>query len=101
VMKVAHIQCIERLEGVGVHHTVRLNLLFNDRQKRLGFRIGDDGRVDLSTPLYKPKHGNLACCTSTSLAFTNTAKVALIGFHFSGEFIDGQTVGNYSFLSRM
>ena len=50
MVKVAYVQCIVRLKAVCVHHTVGLNLLFDDRQKRFCFRIGDDGRVDLSSP---------------------------------------------------
>ena len=49
-VKVAHVKSIVRLEGVGVHHAVRLNLLLGDRQKRLSFGVGDNGHVDFSTP---------------------------------------------------
>ena len=43
MVKVAHVQCIIRLEGVSAHHIAGLNLLFNDRQKRLGFGVRNDG----------------------------------------------------------
>ena len=47
MMKVAYAQCIVSLKAVCVNHTVGLNILFEDRQKRFCFSIGDDGRVEL------------------------------------------------------
>mgnify|MGYP001572308428 FL=1 len=90
MVKVAHVQCIVRLEGVGVHHTVRLDLFLDDRQKGLGFGVGDDGRVDLSTPFQKAKNGYFVSGTSASFAFADTAKVALICLNLSLKLIAGQ-----------
>lgn len=69
MVKVAHVQCIVRLERLGVHHAIRLNLLFYDRQQGLCF--GVFGMIAVFRPfhpvlkaqtrLFCQRHPCLAC----------------------------------------
>ena len=74
VIKAAPVRCIVRLEGVGVHHIVRLDLFLDDRQKCLDFGVGDD-HVDLcpvsksQTRLFCQRHLCPFClCTPIQMA---------------------------------
>ena len=94
VVKVALVQGIVRFERVGLHYTVGPNLFLDHRQERLGFCVGDDSRVDLSTLFLKAKHRYFARSASSNPAFAHPAKIALIRLNFPREFIAGQLGSN-------
>ena len=86
VMKARDIQSVVGAEGVGEDDAVGADLLLDDRQKRLGPGVGNDGRVDLSTPFEKAEDGDLARSTASTLPFPDPAEVALISLDLAGEF---------------
>ena len=67
-------------ERIGINDAVRLDLLLNDRQQRLGSGVGDGGGINLTAPVLKPEYDHLAGRSVTSLALAHTPEVTLIRF---------------------
>jgi hypothetical protein len=82
VMEVAHIKSIIGSENVGIDDAVGFHSFL------------DDGCKNLHAPFQKPKNGNFARSSTTSLAFARTSKIALICFNLSGELIAWNLTGN-------
>ena len=97
VMEVRNVQHVVSTKAIGLNDTVGPDLALNDGQKRFCTCVWDRDGIDLATSLEQPKDGNLACCTSTSFAFPDTAKIALINLDLSRHQIRcfrSQFVGN-------
>lgn len=50
VMELEDVKCIIRGEPVGIHDTLGVNLLADNRHQRLGFGIGNDGGQHFPPP---------------------------------------------------
>jgi hypothetical protein len=75
VMKFCDVECIVRLESVGVNNAVRSDSLFNDREQGFGSCVRRDGRKNLPAPLKQAKHGHFHGCSSTSRSFASSSEV--------------------------
>jgi len=85
VLKVRHIQVIVGTIIVGIHNTIRDNLLTDDGQKGLRFGIRNHLRIYLPSPLQDTKDGHFASRSPASFAFAPAPKVGLIHFNGSGK----------------
>ena len=94
MMEVGNIECVVGPERVCVDDTVRLHLLLDDRQQGLCPGVRNDRRIDLPTPLQKPENSHFSRSATPTLAFANTAEIALVGLHFTAQPIAGQLAGN-------
>jgi hypothetical protein len=73
VMKFCDVECIVRLESVGVNNAVRSDSLFNDREQGFGSCVRHDVRKNLPAPL---KQGRMQPLCQLLLCLAS-----LFGFH--------------------
>lgn len=83
MVELLNVQNVIGSEAVGIDDGIRPHLVANDREKRVSTGIWNDHDMDFTAPLQKPEDGHLTSGTSSPLAFSTTAKIALIDLDFA------------------
>jgi len=94
MVKVAYVESVVGLKSVCINDTIRQDFSFNDGHDRLSFSVRDNGGINLSAPLQKPKDSNFATSTPSAFALADTTKIAFICLHLTREFIAGKLACN-------
>ena len=84
VVELGDVKDVARAETVGVDNAIGLDPMANDADQGWRPGIGDDHRVNPSTPLEKAKDRHLARRSSAPLAFADATETALIDRDFTG-----------------
>lgn len=85
VVEFGDIQGIVAVQAVGVHDAIRLDHLLHDRHERRGADVGYHHREHLSATLKQAENRYFPSGTSPTLAFANTAEIALVDFHLTAK----------------
>ena len=94
VMKFCDVECIVRLESVGINNAVRSDSLFNDREQGFGSCVRHDGRKKHLPALFKKaKYSHFASCSSASFPFSDSIEITLISLDLSIQFVAGKLRG--------
>jgi len=93
VMKFCDVECIVRLESVGVNNAVRSDYLFNDREQGFGSCVRHDSRKNLPSPLKQAEYSHFASCSSASFPFSDSTEITLISLDLPIQFVAGKLRG--------
>lgn len=90
VMKFCDVECIVRLESVGVNNAVRSDSLLNDRKQGFGSCVRYDSRKNLPAPLKQGEYGHFTGCSSASFPFSGSAEITFISLDLTIQLIAGK-----------
>ena len=90
VMKFCDVECIVRLESVGVNYAVRSDYLFNDREQGFGSCVRHDSRKNLPSPLKQAEYSHFGSCSSASFPFSYSTEITLISLDLPIQFVAGK-----------